>query len=62
MYNIFAVCPSNHFNKLYSGLSFNKNKKNFAFLSHNSKDFKKSREKDHTYLIHTIGELMKLIN
>lgn len=62
MYNIFAICPSNHFNKLYNGLSFNKNKKNFAFLSHNSKDFKKSREKDHSYLIHTIGELMKLMN
>ena len=59
-YNIRAVCPSHHFNKLHRGLSFCIDKKKFAFLSHNSKDIKKSRENDPVYLKHTICEFMKL--
>ena len=61
-HNIHAVCPSIHFNKLYNGLSFSIYKKNFAFLSHNSKDLRKSRENDPVYLKHTVSELIKLIN
>ena len=60
-HNIFAICPSIHFNYLYNGLSFDINKKNYAFLSHNSKDYKKTRENDPQFLRHTISLLIKLM-
>ena len=61
IHNIFACCPSKHFNRLYNGLTFYTYKKNFAFLSHNSNDYKKTRENDPQFLKHTINLLINYI-